>query len=107
MVWNYITKTFIAQTVEYVSAERYRIERNLTRMGFKVFEACANYVFFQNPHPFNLCSELDKKGIRIRSCENYQGLDDSYYRIAVSIKENNTKVLAAITEIMNLYRRFV
>jgi len=87
---------FIKQTVKYISVERRRIEQELARLGFKVFSAHANYVFFQNPYPFNLRHKLDKKGIRIRHCGNYHGLDDSYYRIAVSTTENNTKALEAI-----------
>jgi len=46
-----------------------------------------------------LIEELDKRGIRIRSCKNFHGLDDSYYRAAVSSEENNTKLLAAIAAI--------
>ena len=98
-------KAFIEQTEEYVSKERYRMENRLKQMGYKVFEASANYVFFQSPYPFDLQYELDKKGIRIRSCRNVQGLDDSYYRIAVSTKENNTIVLAAIAEIVDSHSK--
>ena len=96
-------ETFIEQTVEYVSAERRRMENELTHVGCKVFEASANYVFFQNPYPFDLRMKLDGKGIRIRSCGNYLGLDGSYFRMAVSTKENNSKALAAIAEIMDSY----
>ena len=99
-------KAFIKETKESVSKERWRVENHLKHLGFKVFEASANYVFFQSPYPFDLQKELDKKGIRIRSCGNYQGLNDRYYRIAVSTKENNTKVSNAIAEIMDSYLKF-
>ena len=92
---------YIKQTVEYVSAERARIEKELTQLGFKVFEASANYVFFQSPYPFDLREKLDERGIRIRPCGNYRGLDSSYYRIAVSTNENNTRALAAAKEIIS------
>ena len=87
---------FIRQSVNYVSAERAVLEKELTRLGYKVFESKVNYVFFQNPYPFDLYDELDKKGIRIRACGNYYGLDGSYYRIAVSTKENNARLLDAV-----------
>ena len=93
-------KSFIKETEEYVSKERWRVENGLKQLGFKVFESSANYVFFQSSYSFDLHVELDKKGIRVRSCSNYQGLNDSYYRIAVSTKENNTKVLTTIEEII-------
>ena len=93
--------SFIKKTKDYVSAERTAIEKELTRLGFKVFKSNANYVFLKNPYPFDLSDELDKKGIRIRSCGNYHGLDGSYCRIAVSAKENNEKLLTAIRDIIN------
>jgi len=99
---------FIKQTVEYISAERRRMEEELAQLGFKVFNAHANYVFFQNSYPFNLRSKLDEKGIRIRSCSNFHRLDDSYYRIAVSTTKNNSKALNAIqvvTESNHLKRK--
>ena len=93
-------ESFIKQTVAYVSTERKVIESELTQLGFRIFGSQANYVFLQNTYPFDLCEELDKKGIRIRSCKNYSGLDNSYFRIAVSTKENNSTLLAAIEEIL-------
>ena len=92
-------ENYVKQTVQYVSAERTKIEKELHRLGYTVFKSEANYVFLQNPYPFDLREKLDKKGIRIRSCGNYSGLDGTYYRIAVSTKENNAKLLTAIAEI--------
>ena len=90
---------FIKQTVRYVSDGRMEVEKELSRLGYKVFESASNYVFLQNPYPFDLREQLDKKGIRIRSCGNYHGLDDSYYRVAVSTTENNFKFLVEMNEI--------
>ena len=92
-------KDFIKKTVDYVSEERVILETELALLGYKVFESSANYVFLQSPFTFNLREKLDKKGIRIRSCGNYHGLDESYYRIAVSSKENNVKLLTAVREV--------
>ena len=91
---------YVKKTVDYISIERNRVKKELARLGYKVFDSTANYVFFQNPYLYNLREELDKKSIRIRSCNNFQGLDDSYYRIAVSRKEHNTKLLSAIEAII-------
>ena len=92
---------FVKKTVDYVTAQRGMLEKELIRLGFRGFESKANYLFIQNPYPIDLRAELDQKGVRIRSCGNFQGLDASYYRIAVSTKENNTVLLTAITEIVN------
>jgi len=90
---------FTKQTVEYVAKERGIMERELTRQGYTVFESSTNYVFFQSPHTFDLREALNNKGIRIRSCGNYHGLDDTYYRVAVSAQANNEKLLATLNQI--------
>jgi len=94
---------YIRETVEFVSSGRRAMEAGLARLGYKVFSSAANYIFLKNPYPFDLCGELDKKGIRIRSCGNYHALDNSYYRIAVSTKSNNTKLITAVAEVTKPY----
>ena len=96
-------KRFIKETAAYVSTERAKIKKELARLGYKVFESMANYVFIQNPYSFDLREELDKKAVRIRSCGNFHGLDESYCRIAVSTKENNDVLLTIMTEVTKPY----
>ncbi|MCL2045494.1 MAG: aminotransferase class I/II-fold pyridoxal phosphate-dependent enzyme [Oscillospiraceae bacterium] len=90
---------FVKSTVSYVATERELMERELTKLGYRIFESSTNYVFLQSPFDFDLQEELNKQGIRIRSCNNYHGLDNSYFRIAVTTKENNATLLSAIETI--------
>jgi threonine-phosphate decarboxylase len=107
---------FIRETVEYVRAERNNIEDELVALGFQVFPAAANYVFFRCPQAglagqagaasqhtrqFDLFTQLDVQDIRIRSCGNYPGLDDSYFRVAVSKQDDNRRFISAVQKIMN------
>jgi len=86
---------FINRTVKFTTAQRKILENGLSQLGYKIFNSEANYVFLQNPYSFDLREKLDTQGIRIRSCGNYHGLNNSYYRIAVSTAENNAKLLPA------------
>jgi len=92
-------ESFIKQTVEYVANARSVIEKELACLGYTVFESSANYVFFQSPYPFDLHEALNQKGIRIRSCGNYHGLDRTYYRAAVSTQQNNEQLLTVLKQI--------
>jgi histidinol-phosphate/aromatic aminotransferase/cobyric acid decarboxylase-like protein len=47
-----------------------------------------------------LYDRLLEKGILVRRCANYSGLDESYIRIAVRRHEDNEKLLAALSEII-------
>lgn len=92
---------FIEQTIKFVTVQRSKLENEIEKLGCKVFTSAANYVFFQSTRPFNICEKLDEKRIRIRSCGNYHGLDNTYCRVAVSTAENNDKLLAAIGSIFD------
>ena len=48
----------------------------------------------------NLYDKLLDRGILIRKCEDFKGLDNEYYRIAVRTEEENNVLLE---EISNLY----
>ena len=41
-----------------------------------------------------------EKGIQIRSCANYPGLEAGWYRIAVKLPRENETLLAALKEIL-------
>ena len=47
-----------------------------------------------------LYDRLLEKGILVRRCANYRGLDESYIRIAVMRHEDNEQLLAALEEIL-------
>ena len=47
-----------------------------------------------------LGERLEKLGVVVRSCGNYPGLDDSWYRTAVRTRRENDALLAALREAM-------
>ena len=48
----------------------------------------------------NLREELIRRGIIIRSCSNYIGLDHSFYRVAVRTREENKKLLEELSKVL-------
>ena len=94
-----VAESYIRSTVEFVACERVTMESRLSALGYNVIPASANYVLMQNPYSFCLYDELDKMGIRIRSCGSFHGLDDSYCRIAVSNSAVNNRLLSAVERI--------
>ena len=69
-------------------------------MAFQIWPPSANYIFFQIPDHPELDRELLRDGILIRSCDNYPGLDHSYYRIAVRTHEENLYFLDCLKKII-------
>ncbi len=49
----------------------------------------------------DLFDKLYKKGILIRKCDNFNGIDNTYYRIAVKYHSDNKKLINTISEVIN------
>ena len=83
-------KEYIRQTREYVSGQREYMRNILKMMGYVVFASKANYLFFKG-RP-GLEKEALEAGFLIRDCQNYEGLSEGFYRIAVRTKEENERL---------------
>ena len=61
----------------------------------------ANFLFVRHPDigGEELYLKLKERGILIRQCGNFTGLDDRWYRIAVRKQQENRAFLAALAEI--------
>ena len=88
--------------VEHVRAhmdrERPRLMEGLRNFGFRVVPGEANYLLFRAPA--DLAEKLRRKGVVIRSCSNYDGLDENWVRSAVRTEEETDRLLAAIKEVL-------
>ncbi|MGL5260477.1 MAG: pyridoxal phosphate-dependent aminotransferase [Lachnospiraceae bacterium] len=92
-------KKFVEKTKTYIEKERILLIESLKKLGFFVYPSKANYIFFRGKK--NLVSDLMEYEILIRSCNNYIGLDDTFYRIAVRKREENKKLIDALKKITN------
>ena len=81
-----------------VVSERKKMTAALEKSGCRVFPGEANFTFFFCEK--ELYEPLLQKGILIRRCDNYPGLEQGYYRIAVLRPEENDILLEALAEIM-------
>lgn len=89
---------YVHRARELIAAERPRLALELTRLGFRVIPGEANYLLFHTPAA--LLEPLRRRGILLRGCGNYSGLDDGWYRAAVRTAEENRQLVAALEEIV-------
>ena len=83
------------RTRAYVDAERAKLVGALRGLGLRVIDGTANYLMFQCAE--DLYEPLLQHGFLVRRCANYQGLDASWYRIAVRTTQENDALIAALT----------
>jgi len=92
-------KDYLIRTARIIDEERGYLSKNLSSFGFTVFESHTNFILFKAEQT-DLYDRLYKKGVLIRKCANFKGLDDTYYRIAVRCREDNEKLINAISEVI-------
>ena len=110
----------LADDYKKIKSQRIRLEKELKQFGFLVHESHTNYLMFTAPK--FLYDKLIEKGILIRDCTTYRGIDEiveklvcmdislnekysasvgtSVFRIAVKTQEENTILINAISSIL-------
>ena len=77
--------------------ERTFLSQELLSLNISVCPSEANYLLLRAP--LGLDAALLRRGIAIRSCENYPGLGPGWYRIAVRLHEENEALLETMRRI--------
>lgn len=88
-------KAFVKRTVQLNARERIWLREQLASLGLRVYESFANYIMFQSKDT-ELCEKLEEEGVLIRSCLNYRGLGNEFYRIAVKSHKDNIRLMEAL-----------
>ena len=82
---------YLQDTVEYVKTKRAYLREGLEALGIRVVSGEADFLLIYTTQP--IYDRLLAKGILIRNCENFRGLGEGYYRIAVKKQEENEVLL--------------
>lgn len=89
---------YLARTKALIPAEREFLSEGLRAVGMTVIGSKANYLFFKCHNRRDLRDALIKRGILLRSCENFAGLDGRFYRAAVRTRPENEQLLRALAD---------
>lgn len=90
-------KEYINKTIKYVEEQKNWLYKELNKLDFiKVFKPSVNFIMFKILKNINLKETLLPKGILIRSCGNYEGLSENFYRVAVRTAKENEKLISVM-----------
>ena len=86
-----------------LQTERPRLAEKLEELGFIVYPSQTNYLLFRSPDEDSRdykqgCLE---HGILIRACENFEGLNRHYYRVAVRNRGENERLINILKEVQS------
>lgn len=93
---------YVNRARELVERERNWLMAQMEELGLSVYHSRANYIFFKDRRPetrslYEACLE---RGVLIRSCANYRGLDSRFYRICVKDRADNETFIRVLREAM-------
>lgn len=121
---------YVELTREVLGRERQWMSQTLKGLGFKVYPSRANYLLFRDTGERRgweeksmdgaetgletgqktgqktgsdkgwLYSRLLARRVLIRSCANYPGLDASFYRVCVKLREDNERLAEQIRQVL-------
>lgn len=89
---------YVRQVRALIAAERPRLAEQMERLGLRVVPGEANYLLFRSETPLD--APLGQRGILLRCCGNYAGLDGTWYRAAVRTRAENQRLIAALEEVL-------
>ncbi len=101
---------YAEQTRCFVEEERLWLREALMAIpGFTVYPGSANFLLGRIDRPemdaSKLAAALLACGIAIRDCGNFDGLDHRYFRVAVKTREDNDRLIAAISNALGSPRK--
>ncbi len=82
-----------------IGENRTTLIEELTRLGLAVFPSQVNFILFRTQDR-KLSCKLERLGVLIRSCSNYQALDDRYFRVAVKSAAENSYLVHCLKKIL-------
>ncbi|MCC8141563.1 MAG: aminotransferase class I/II-fold pyridoxal phosphate-dependent enzyme [Lachnospiraceae bacterium] len=86
------------ETIRFVKEEREYLAAGLLETNVAVFPSEVNFLLLYTEEP--IYDRLLTKGILIRDCANFRGLEKGYYRVAVRTREENDLLLQALDKIL-------
>jgi threonine-phosphate decarboxylase len=88
------------ESITVIRQEKAFLEKSFRKMGITFFPSDANFYLVKTAVVAEACRLLRSKGILVRDCSDFQGLDSSHMRIAVKSHRENTAFIRELTKIV-------
>ena len=90
---------WMERTRELIRAERAFLMQALAEQGVHVCPSDANFLLLKCAKA--LWEPLRRRGILVRDCANFTGLDERFIRIGIKTHRENEALISAISEVLN------
>ena len=87
---------FYDRSMDLIGKERDFLGRELTGLGFTVFDSDTLFLLIKGRE--GIYEKLLAEGVLIRKCDDFEGLDGHFYRIAVKDHEENVHLVETLKQ---------
>ncbi|OPY72935.1 MAG: Threonine-phosphate decarboxylase [Syntrophorhabdus sp. PtaU1.Bin058] len=85
-------------TMEVIGKQKKVLEKGFSALNAYYVPSSANYYLLRLPNAGDVKGYLENKGILVRDCSNFKGLDHTYIRVAVKSSGQNKNLLKHMGE---------
>lgn len=90
-------KTYQSETLRTIATGKRALEEGFSRLSISYIPSAVNYYLLHMEKAQAAAAALRMRGILVRDCSNFSGLDGSYLRIAVKSGLDNGRLLKEIS----------
>ena len=93
-------KVYRKETFSLLKQEKRLLEKNFKKLGIEVLPSDTNFYLLRTPDAVEISKHLKQRGILVRDCSDFRGLDNSYMRVAVKSHKENSILIRELSAIM-------
>jgi len=93
-------RVYKESTLEYIRKEKDFIEKGLTGVGIHFYPSRINFYLLKHPGAEAIVPALRNKGILVRDCSNFRGLEKGFFRIAVKSHRDNALLIKELKKLL-------
>ncbi|UDQ98717.1 cobyric acid synthase [Lentisphaerota bacterium WC36G] len=101
-------KNYLIETKKNTKIERNFLKQELAKFQqLQIFDSAANYLLIRYTKSIKNLQKylIENEKILIRNCENFHGLDNHYFRIAVKSHHDNEKLITAFEKFFGFKKK--
>ncbi len=91
-------RAWLADSVKRIAAERQRMAEAFSSLGLTVLPGEANFLLAYAEK--DVPTLLAQRGIAVRDCTNFDGLDEGWFRAAVRTEAENDELIETLREVL-------
>ncbi len=92
-------RAYQKRTLKILHEEKLFMAEEFTKQGIRYLPTSANYYLMQIKNAQRVISVLREKGILVRDCSNFSGLDKTYIRVAVRSRRENSRLIREVARL--------